>query len=507
MEPASPLGNDELVRIAFDLAPSGMLAVAEAGEIVAVNRESERLFGWSREELIGKPIETLVPPRFRGGHPGHRAAFTADPHSRPMGAGRELYGLRRDGTEFPIEVGLNPVKTPQGFHVLVSVVDITARRKLEEDQRRSQRLETIGVLAGGIAHDFNNILLGIVGYTELVLREMGESPQAREDLGRVLKAAERGRQLVQRIMTFSRDAEVARTFVWPHRIAKEVIELLRASLPSTVEIRADIDPETPGVLADETQLHQILMNLATNSAQAMPAGGVLAIGLHPVEVAAELAQNRPGTKAGPHVRLTVSDTGAGMTPEVLERALDPFFTTKAPGQGTGLGLSVVHGIVTSHGGVMEIASTPGSGTTVTIDLPVAEDPALGPAPGAPEVEQRRLRILFVEDETVLATMQKRQMEHLGFDVAVHTSSIEALEAFRAAPDTFQLLITDDTMPRMTGSALTQEVLRIRPGLPVLMISGGDRSGPGKPRPAGVTRVLRKPHTVAQLEQAIREVLG
>jgi hypothetical protein len=506
--PTTPFDHDDLARIAFDLSPSGMLAVDESGVIVAANREAERLFGWPREELVGRPVENLVPERYRGAHPGHRAGFVRDPHSRPMGAGRELYGLHRNGTEFPIEIGLNPVPTPRGLFVLVSVVDITTRRKVEEDLRRSQRLETIGILAGGIAHDFNNILLGIVGHTELVLREGAPSPQGREDLGHVLTAAGRGRQLVRRILTFSRETTGARQPVRLDRVIGEVIQLMRASLPATIEIRPVIDPETPAVLADETQIHQILMNLMTNSAQAMPSGGSLEVRLHAITVEGDPAPGHAGLKPGRHARLIVTDTGRGMPPEVLEHALEPFFTTKAPGQGTGLGLSVVHGIVASHGGTMTIASESGRGTTITIDLPAeGAAPRASGAETSGDAEARRVRILFVEDEAVLAAMQRRQLEYLGFEVTVHTSSVEALEVFRARPDAFDLLITDDTMPRMTGSALAGEILGIRPDLPILMVSGGGRTEPGRERPPGVRKVLRKPHTLDELEKAIREVMG
>jgi len=504
----TPLDHDGIARMAFDLSPSGMLAVDGQGVVVAVNAEAERLFGWSRDELIGRSIETLVPERFRGVHPGHRVAFLRDPQRRAMGAGRELYALRRDGTEFPIEIGLNPVRTERDLFVLASVVDITARRRHEENLRRSQKLEAIGVLAGGIAHDFNNILLGIVGHTEIALREPGLSAQAREDLDRVLKAAGRGRQLVQRILLFSRSSEVTRVPLRLERIVREALELLRASLPSTIEIRSELDPATPTVLSDEIQIHQVLMNLATNAAHAMASGGVLGVALQPYQATAEFAASHPGARAGPHARLTVSDSGAGMPPEILERALEPFFTTKAPGQGTGLGLSVIHGIVKNHGGVMEIASEVGRGTTVTLYLPAGDDVAGGEPASAPApAERTRPRVLFVEDEAILAVMQRRQLEHLGFEVTVHTSSLEALEDFRARPEAFELVITDDTMPRMTGSQLAGEIHRIRPDLPVLMVSGGDRTSPGNAPVPGVRKVLRKPHTLAELEQAIREVMA
>jgi CheY-like chemotaxis protein len=262
------------------------------------------------------------------------------------------------------------------------------------------------------------------------------------------------------------------------------------------------------VLSDETQVHQILMNLGANAAHAMAGGGVLTVRLEPFLITPEQARTHPELTPGPHARLLVSDTGAGMSAEVLARALEPFYTTKPPGEGTGLGLSVIHGIVRAHHGSLDITSAPGRGTTVSICLPAADAMSVpAPAPTPEAAEARGPRVLFVEDEPVLALMQRRQLEYLGFEVTVHTSSIEALEDFRARPLAFALLITDDTMPQMTGSTLVREVLAIRPDLPVLMVSGGERSDPSALQAIGVRRLLRKPHTAAELAGAIREALG
>jgi len=501
--------DDALARIAFDLSPSGMLAVSGEGEIIAVNREVERLFGWPREELIGRSIEVLVPQRFRGAHTGHRGTFMKAPTSRAMGAGRDLFGLRRDGAEFPVEIGLNPVKSGEQTVVLASVVDISARRALEDQQRRSQKLEAIGVLAGGIAHDFNNILLSIVGHTELALRDPGLNAQSRGDLDRVLKGAARGRDLVKRILLFSRDAEVVKVPVRLDRTVNEAVNLMRASLPSSVEIRTRVDPATPVILSDETQLHQILVNLATNSLHAMPNGGTLTITVEPFRVTPDYASAHAGLEPGNAARITVSDTGTGMPADVLERALEPFFTTKPPGQGTGLGLSVIHGIVRSHRGALEIASVVGRGTTITVVLPQGDAGVEKEAAeeAAPRHEKRGPHVLFVEDEPVLADMQRRQLEHLGFTVTMHTSSVQALADFRGRPDAFAILVTDDTMPQMRGSALAREIHALRPALPILMVSGGDNAQPQDLEAAGVRKVLRKPHSAGELEQAIREVIG
>jgi PAS domain S-box-containing protein len=502
---------DQRFQAAVESAPSGMVMTDRAGIMLLVNREVERLFGYTRAELIGKPVEMLVPARFRSGHPGHRSSFYTDPRSRAMGSGRDLFGLAKDGTEIPVEIGLNPIQTDEGVYVLSSIVDITARKKSEDLLRQSQKMEAIGTLAGGIAHDFNNLLLGIVGHIELAQNPGVSQVQRKADLDQVLKAAERGRALVQRILTFSRQREVSRVPTKLERPIRDAVQLLRASIPSTVEMRELLDPSTPDVLSDETQIHQILMNLATNAWQAMPKGGVLEIRLAPFTASAEFASGRPGLNAGEYARLTVTDTGLGMAPEVLERAFEPFFTTKAPGMGTGLGLSVIHGIVQSHGGAIEVASRPHRGTRIDVYLPAVEtrtEPLSHPLshPGEPAAHGSA-HLLLVEDEESLATMMMRQVQSHGYRATVHTSSLEALEDFRSRPQEFDMMITDNTMPKMTGLALTQEVLRIRPGLPVLLVSGlGLTLDADRMAAKGIGRVLPKPYKGKDLAEAIAELL-
>jgi PAS domain S-box-containing protein len=508
---ATHLGPD-LFRLAFDLSPAGMLALDVSGSILLVNREVERLFGYTREELVGAPVERLIPERFRAAHPGHRAMFFGAPETRPMGAGRDLFGLRKDGAEVPIEIGLNPVHSGTGMFVLASIVEISARRRIEEQFRQSQKLEAIGTLAGGVAHDFNNILFSIMGYAELAQCHVPGDPRLQADLGQVLKAAERGRQLVQRILTFSRRREVARAAIRLEAPIREALQLLRASLPATIEMRSTLDPDTPAVVSDETEIHQVVMNLATNSAHAMPEGGVLELRLGPFEPGEEFAKRHPEVRPGRYVRLTVKDSGGGMSEEVLRRAFEPFFTTKPPGTGTGLGLSVIHGIVRNHGGVIELHSQPGEGTRVDLYLPAADEPVRRDegegAPSASAAPRRAAHLLVVEDEQDLATMLKRQIEELGYRVTLHTSSVDALEDFRARPGDFQLLVTDNTMPRMTGLALTEHILRARPDLPVLLISGlAETADPRALAARGIRRLLHKPHTWDDLSKAIRELLG
>jgi len=497
---------EQRFQAAVESAPSGMVMTDRTGVILLVNREVERLFGYAREELIGKRVEMLVPVRFRGNHPGHRDGFYTDPKSRSMGSGRDLYGLAKDGSEIPVEIGLNPIHMDDGIYVLSSIVDITARKRSEEVLRQSQKMEAIGTLAGGIAHDFNNILLGIVGHTELAQVPSASQEQRTADLEQVLKAAERGRALVQRILTFSRQREVKRVPTILERPVRDALQLLRASLPATIEMREHLDPHTPEVLSDDTQIHQIVMNLATNSSHAMPDGGVLEIRLGRFEVREDMippAGIRPGTFAC----LTVMDTGEGMSPETIQRVFEPFFTTKPPGKGTGLGLSVIHGIVQDHGGEIQIHSEPGRGTRIDVYFPASETPeSMGGREGI-DMSEDKPHILLVEDEENLASMLMRQVQSFGYRTTVHTSSLEALEDFRSRPHEFALLISDNTMPKMTGLALTEEVHRIRPDLPVLLVSGiGAALEPSAVAAKGVRDILPKPYNSKDLAERIAKIL-
>jgi len=513
MNQFSTPGGD-LFRVAFDLAPAGMLAVDADGRILLANRECERLLGYEPGTLLSMRIDDIVPERFRGRHRDHRHDFFAEPSTRNMGAGRDLFALRRDGTEVPVEIGLKPVRVEETLVVIATVVDITTRleaerraREADERMRQSRKLESLGTLAGGIAHDFNNVLLAIVGYTELVSRRVDDE-SVQEDLEQVLRAAERGKQLVQRILAFSRQRDLSRSPVRLDRVVTEALELLRATLPSTIEIRTRIDKATPVVFADETQLHQVLLNLATNAAHAMKDGGVLEVRVGTAQAGEDFAQRHPEIEPGPHARLTVSDTGVGIPPELRDRIFEPFFTTKPAGQGTGLGLSVVLGIVRSFDGAVEIESELGMGTRVDVWLPAHEALPEGAASSeAANPHDRRRHVLFVDDEVALVNLERRQLEALGYRATVHSSSVEALEDFRRRPGDFDVMITDNTMPRMTGLQLAAEVSRLRPDLPILMVSGyAENADSELLRASGIRATLRKPHTSLELEAALTALL-
>lgn len=512
---SSPSRTTDLrLRAAVESSPSGILMADAEGQIVLVNREIERLFGYEREELLGKPVELLVPERFHGAHPRDRREFTARPKVRAMGAGRELFGRRKDGSEVPLEVGLTPVITDEGMFVLASVVDISARvaadrsrRELEEQLRQSQKLEALGTLASGIAHDFRNILNGIIGYAELMAKPLTGKQEA-ADLAQLLSYAERGRQLVDRILTFSRQADQVRQPVRLTKQVEEVLGLLRPSISSAVDIRVQLDPNTPPVLADPTAVHQVLMNLCTNAAHAMPSGGQLTISVEPLYVRDSMARANPDLHEGAYALLTVRDTGIGIDPAVIGRVFDPFFTTKPVGTGTGLGLAMVHGILNSHQGAVRLSSVVNEGTEVRCFFPAVEAARFEPVPSEAEVQPGKgERILFVDDEEPLARLGQRRLEGLGYRVTIAMSCGQALAIFRADPFGFDLVVTDYTMPDRSGVDLATELVRLRPDIPVLLTTGHVDEFPEQElQTAGILQVLMKPVRLEDLAAGVVRAL-
>ncbi len=386
---------------------------------------------------------------------------------------------------------------------------IAERDRVEEQLRQAHKMEAIGTLAGGIAHDFNNILMTMINHTELALSAMDKDAPAFQHLEKVLIGENRARDLIRQIILFSRQSGQERRPVQLQALVDELMTLLRASLPSNIEIRQKINAGAGTVMADPTQMHQVLMNLCANAEQAMrEKGGVLEVSVDAAQVDSEFAAAHPELRPGPHVLLSVSDTGRGMKPEVMKRIFEPFFTTSEVGQGIGMGLAVVHGIVAKHGGAVTVESTPGAGTRFTIYLPSVEHaPEREPAMETP-IPHGSERILYVDDEPDLVDVVQEILAGLGYKVVGRTSGLEALEAFRARPNEFDLIITDQTMPDVTGEALTSEFRRIRPDIPIILCTGFSHVvDSDNAKAMGIDAFCLKPLGARDLGLTIRQVFA
>mgnify|MGYP003969448049 CR=1 FL=1 len=382
------------------------------------------------------------------------------------------------------------------------------KQQIEMKLQHTQQLESIGTLAGGIAHDFNNILFPIVGYTQMLLEDTPEDSPTRDSLSQIYTSALRAKSLVKQILTFSRQESSELILMKIQPIVKEALKLIRATIPTTIEIKQDMNPDCGVIKADPTQIHQIVMNLATNAYHAMEeTGGELKLSLKEMEFKT-LDQINPNMAPGIYACLIVADTGVGMEKKLTAKIFDPFFTTKAIGKGTGMGLSVVHGIVTAMGGAIQVYSEPEKGTQFHVYFPIEEDSF-----EKQNIQTKTLiqggteQILLVDDEQAILTMEKRMLERLGYQVTSHTGSLEALEAFRANSNKFDLVITDMAMPNMPGDKLSTELTKIRPGIPVLLCTGfSENMSEERAASLGIKGFLLKPILMDDLAQKIREVL-
>jgi PAS domain S-box-containing protein len=496
--------SKEKYRLLVDHAHDGIF-IAQGGLIKFQNPKAQEILGCSTHELPEIPFIDLI-------HPEDRHLL---PKKRESGArGKDIpstFSVRiakKSGEELWVQINAVDIKWEREPATLHFVRDITIEKRLEAQLLQAQKMEAIGTLAGGIAHDFNNILSSVIGYTELVLDEVSKEGRLHNNLQEVLNAGRRARDLVRQILAFSRqsDQELRPLEISP--IIKETLKLLRASLPSTINIKQHVAANLGTVMTDPTQVNQILMNLCTNAAHAMGEhGGTLEVNLEKVENGTDVGVRFAGLSPGPHLKLTVSDNGHGMTPEVKERIFDPYFTTKEKGEGTGLGLAMVHGIVKSHGGTITVYSEPEMGSTFHVYLPIMEtetDQATGSDEIIPTGSER---ILFVDDEQPIVDIAKQMVEQLGYSVVTRTSSLEALELFRTKPDEFDLVITDMTMPNMTGEELANELMFIRPDIPIILCTGFSRSVTEKKAKAmGIQAFIMKPILRQELAETIREVL-
>ncbi|MDR3567604.1 MAG: response regulator [Syntrophobacteraceae bacterium] len=479
------------------------IVIDDANWIVQyVNAGFERITGYDRSEILGSHREDLVDS------PGETVMQTIGRDGAWSG---RVLNRSKSGAPFHAEVTISPVRDASGTIVnYVSVIrDVTHEVNLEKSLRQAEKMECIGTLAGGIAHDFNNILMAITGYAEISLAHARENRELKKSLGQILAAGLRAKELVRQILTFSRQREQEQRPVQLALIVKEAMKLLRATLPSTIEIRQDIagDAAHCVILSDPTQIHQLVMNLVINAAHAMgDKGGVLTIGLRKVEVAPKAVAGRP-VREGPYICLDVRDTGCGMAPETLERIFDPYFTTKKVGEGTGLGLSVARNIVEAGGGAIEVESGPGQGTLFHIWFPRLKEARAPALEGIDTLPTGKERILFVDDEKPLTELGKAILESLGYTVRTELSSPDALRTFNREPLAFDLIITDITMPHITGMELAGKILDVRPDIPIIVCTGFSENMVAKRDGEKVNcQVITKPYSIAALAKAVRKAL-
>ncbi|RMG44193.1 MAG: PAS domain S-box protein [Acidobacteria bacterium] len=487
---------------AIENAVDGILWLGADGRVEDANRAACALLGYERRDLCGRSIEAID-----AGLADWSAEWARLTQRRAIE--RETFYIARDGRRVPVTLVENMLEFRGRRFVCAFARDRTERERLEAQLRQAQKLETIGRLAGGIAHDFNNILGPILGCADMLLADLPEGSDAHREVKQIWKAALRAKELVGQILLFSRRAEQARKRVVPHLIVREALDLLKATLPPGVRLVEEIDASCDPVYADPTQLHQVVMNLCTNAVEALGgSGGVVTVRLFRTGVPERLAAAHPELQPVPHVCLQVADNGPGITAKDRERLFEPFFTTKE--NGSGLGLSVVHGIVTGHGGAIDVVSEPGRGACFSVYLPALaaeESERAAERPAAEQRSRKRRTILYVEDQEDVARVVRKMLERQGHEVVPASDGPEALETFRRARDRFDLVITDQTMPSMSGIALARELLGIRPDLPIVLLTGyGERLTADDARAAGIREVVKKPVLRAELAAAVRRAL-
>jgi PAS domain S-box-containing protein len=500
---------EEKYRTIFENAAMGIFQTNSEGCIVNANHAFARILGYESPEDVLNTVTDIARQVYV--NPEQRSELLHFMNEYGTFQDREIQFFRKDRSIVWVTINGRAMRDGCGKVIFYNgaILDITERKSLELQLRQAQKMEAIGTLAGGIAHDFNNILSAVMGYADLALRESGMSNILRRYIEQIHRAGVRAGELVKQILTFSRQSDEKLYPLKISPIVKEVMKLLRASLPATIDIHQKIQTDPDTVLANPTHIHQILMNLCTNAAHAMGGTkGTLRVELAPVEIKPDDVLIRHGLIPGMHMRLMVSDTGQGISSEIKDKIFDPFFTTKKPGEGTGMGLSVVHGIIKRYGGTITVHSEMGKGTEFNIYFPLLmETERERKIESAVNIAGGKENILFVDDEDALVDIGNGMLTGLGYQVIGRTSSLEALELFRARPDQFDLVITDMTMPNMTGIELAQKIMLCRPDMPIILCTGfSEAITPDRAKMIGIRELIMKPIILEQLAAAMRREL-
>jgi len=500
--------RDSLENV-FKASPEAIIVTEPYGCIIMANNSVYSVYGYRPEELIGQHVSVLATDDEKM----LQKTFAMMEELYEKGFIRNFLAERRhkDGHTIPTESSIVQMKNADGTPAggISSSRDITDRKRIEEQLRQSQKMEAIGTLAGGIAHDFNNILAAIMGYTELSKNLVAGNSVLEKNLEKVLKAADRAKGLVHQILAFSRKTESDVKPLYLHFIVREALKLLRASLPSTISLLSDINDTDDVVIADATEIHQIVMNLCTNAAHAMEhSGGAIEVTLKPVDLDGHAAGYYTGIEPGPYVQLSVKDTGMGIPPDIMGRIFEPFFTTKGVGKGTGMGLAMVHGIVKSLKGDIKVYSAPGKGAVFHTVLPRVQAEEIQWPIAERETPQGTESVLLVDDEAVLLDVGEQILSSLGYRVTALSDAVEACEVFGKNPAAFDLVITDQTMPQFTGYELAQRLMEIRTDIPIILCTGySDLVTAETALAGGIRAFVIKPLNRLAIAETIRRALG